>query len=167
MLPWLALTAQLPFAAGTAGANSLSWCLALGSPALVTFSLVITILNRNHVRKTFTSLKNLARNPEDRQRLAAAERLLSDGQQVPLHVRDTQKFQALVELPQNLPWWQDLPSRLKKYHRGVTPAFIAQYGLAMLAWIFTISVAFVSTLDGNTSATQLSSSNLWAWTVSD
>lgn len=166
MLPWLALTAQLPFAAGSAQSNILSWCLALGSPALVTFSLVITILNRNHVRKTFSRLSKSTHRMIDETRLNAAERLLSESQQVPLHVCDSEKFKALVQLPLNVPWWNTLPARLKKSHRSVTPAFIAQYGLAVLAWAATISTTFVSTLDGNASATDLSCSNLWAWLVS-
>jgi hypothetical protein len=157
------LTAQLPFAAGGLGPNFTSWCLAVGSPVLVTFSLVITILNRNHVHKTYASLKQGLRDEHYLIRINAAEYLLSRGQQVPLHIRDAQAFRALVKLPENQPWWKGLQSRLKESQRGVSPAFVAQYALAVVSWTFTLSVALVHAMDGTVFATQLACTNLWVW----
>jgi hypothetical protein len=166
MLPWLALTAQLPFAAGKPKANLLSWFLAIGSPALVTFSLVITIANRHHVRHRFLRLKNKPCDRDRLTRLQAAEYLLSGCQQVPLHVANQEWLLALIQLLDNKEWWKTLLKTLKETRRKVTAAFVAQYALAVLAWVFTLSVAFVSLMDDSGSATDLSCSNLWVWLVS-
>jgi hypothetical protein len=52
-LPWLALAAQLPFENSSNINTFMAFCLALGSPALITYSLMITMLNRNAVQKLF------------------------------------------------------------------------------------------------------------------
>lgn len=160
MLPWLALTAQLPFAAGAPWPNFMSWCLALGSPALATFSLVITIMNRNHVHSRFASLKRETRDSNLLVRVNAAECLLSKGQQVPSHIRDVNGFDTLLHAEESQSWWQGLPSRLKESQRTVTPAFVAQYALAVLAWVFTLSSTFMSAMKEGRDASQLSTSNL-------
>jgi hypothetical protein len=55
-LPWIALTAQLPYEAGGFRHNLMSGNLAVGSPALITFSLAITISNRLWAKKRFDRL---------------------------------------------------------------------------------------------------------------
>jgi hypothetical protein len=90
LLPWLALTAQLPFEAGDPWSNMLVFCMAVGSPVLVTYSLTITILNRFWVRSVF---KDLLRRAQSRgvknkfdfgSRVKAVQFLLQETQQVPL-----------------------------------------------------------------------------------
>jgi hypothetical protein len=89
-LPWLALTAQLPFETGDPWSDIMSFCLSVGSPALLTYSLTITILNRDLVRKKFNNLRDRAKNcvvPELRDyeaRRRAVQFLLQEAQQVPL-----------------------------------------------------------------------------------
>jgi len=51
LLPWISLTAQLPYEADGFSANLMSLLLAIGSPALITFSLAITAFNRRWIRK--------------------------------------------------------------------------------------------------------------------
>ena len=58
MLLWLALTAQLPFEAGNLRLNFMLWCLAVGSPTLVTFSLAMTFANKYYTRRVFKDLSN-------------------------------------------------------------------------------------------------------------
>src|SRR2546423_9304324 len=45
LLPWLALTAQLPFETKDIWGNVMAFFLAVGSPMLITYSLLITVLN--------------------------------------------------------------------------------------------------------------------------
>lgn len=73
----------------------MSFCLAVGSPALVTYSLTITIMNRAWVRNFFKDIRRHARaqirDSKDQvtalgyeSRVKAALFLLQEGQQVPL-----------------------------------------------------------------------------------
>lgn len=57
LLPWLALTAQLPFATNDTQTNFMVLLLALGSPLLITFSLALTILNSRSINKRFRQIK--------------------------------------------------------------------------------------------------------------
>ena len=57
LLPWLALMAQLPFATNDQQSDFLVLILALGSPALIAYSLVLTILNVRTINRMFRELK--------------------------------------------------------------------------------------------------------------
>lgn len=64
----------------------MSFFLAVGSPALVTFSLTITMLNSAWVKKSFQSqllTSQIKKNNYEKQ-IEAATFLLQEGQQVPL-----------------------------------------------------------------------------------
>ena len=57
LLPWLALTAQLPFETRDKQTNFMALLLALGSPSLITFSLALTILNARWINGKFRQVK--------------------------------------------------------------------------------------------------------------
>ena len=53
LLPWLALTAQLPFETKSRTHNAQALYLAIGSPFLVIYSLALTILNDRSINREF------------------------------------------------------------------------------------------------------------------
>ncbi|KAI7570457.1 hypothetical protein KC343_g2192 [Hortaea werneckii] len=108
-LPWLALTAQLPYETGDPWSNVLSFCMAVGSPTLVTYSLTITSLNRFWANKSFGSLRRRTEEPEINKHYAgffqctiAVQYLLQEAQQVPLMLSmEAGWLSSLLVLPAN------------------------------------------------------------------
>jgi hypothetical protein len=132
--------------------------MAVGSPALITYSLTITILNRNWVRQIFESLleqlKGLTDESEEfrqrlrdrlRDRLLAAQYLIQESQQVPMRASQVHGWlSSLVALDENHPWWMRVKKDLKNSRRGYTFSLFAQIGMAFLAYTFTIATALNS-----------------------
>jgi len=173
LFPWLALTAQLPFETGDLWSNTMSFCLAVGSPALATYSLSITILNRYWVRKRFGSLLSKARTLSVRQkyrayedRTRAARYLLQEAQQVPLRASQEKGWlSSLILVPRNDEWWEHLESRLKSTRRGVTASLVAQMLLASVTYLFTVITSLVASLVDASTGLQIASGSLWIWLV--
>ena len=173
-LPWLALTAQLPFETGDFLSNGMAFCLAVGSPALVTYSLAITILNRYWVRKRFDEPRVDARKRNVNQkyselegRIGAAEYLLEEAQQVPLRAcQERGWFSSLIVAPKNTEWWNQLERRLRSTRRGVTASLVSQMLFAAIAYLFTVISSFQAALGDPTTALQIASGSLWIWLVS-
>ena len=172
-LPWLALTAQLPFETGDFLSNGMAFCLAVGSPALVTYSLVITILNRYWVRKRFNGLISKARGLSVRQkfselesRVRTSQYLLQEAQQVPLRASQQQGwFSSLIVIPDNFDWWAHLERSLRNTRRGVTASLVAQMLFAAIAYLFTVMSSFDTELGDPSTALQIASGSLWIWLV--
>jgi len=170
-LPWLALTAQLPFETGDAWANIMSFCLAIGSPALATYSLSITILNRQWVQQEFRELRTNARSlsrkyNELTDRIEAAIFLLQEAQQVPLRASQEKGwFSSLLVVPGNALWWEHLQERLETTRRGITASLVAQMLLAAIAYLFTVITSFNADLGDPSTALQIASGSLWIWLV--
>lgn len=172
-LPWLALTAQLPFETGDLWSNTMSLCLAVGSPAFVTYSLSITILNRYWVRRRFAGLLSKARTLSIRQkyreyedRIRAAQYLLQEAQQVPLRASQEKGWlSSLIVIPGNHEWWEHLEGRLKSTRRGVTASLVAQMLLASVTYLFTVITSLVGDLGNQSVALQIASGSLWIWLV--
>jgi len=164
-LPWIALTAQLPFETGDPWSNAvrarslrkaylvsplinkqMSFFMAVGSPSLITFSLTLTILNRYWVRRTFEGLYKKAQSitissrfSEYTVRVRAAQYLLQEAQQVPLRAaQDRGWLSSLLVIPGNTEWWYHLQDRLKSTRRGFTASLAAQILVAVLAYLFTV-----------------------------
>lgn len=171
LLPWISLTAQLPYEADGFSANLMSLLLAIGSPALITFSLAITAFNRRWIRKRFTvSANNLplkfdSKFSHFKPAVEGAQFLLEKAQQVPLRCSEVEGWlSSLVVLPQNRHWWTGVMEDLTKTRRDLTFSLIAQLLFAVLAYIFTVVEAFPQS-GSLTNATQMSASGLWAWMV--
>ncbi|KAK5117926.1 hypothetical protein LTR85_008700 [Meristemomyces frigidus] len=172
-LPWLALTAQLPFETGDLWSNTMSFCLAVGSPAFVTYSLVITILNRSWIRKRFGELQSKAHSLSIRQRyrgyedrIRAAQYLLQEAQQVPLRASQERGWlSSLIVIPKNDEWWEHLESRLKSTRRGVTASLVAQMALASVTYLFTVITSLVGSLGDQATGLQIASGSLWIWLI--
>lgn len=166
LLPWLALTAQLPFETGEYNviANLMSFCMALGSPMLITYSLMITILNQHWVRAKFRNLEHS--DSPLRYTVKNARVFLQESQQVPLRLsQEDGSLASLIVLAENAGWWEKLSSSLLATRRGVTMSLVAQIMVAILSWVLTVIAAFLSSLGNPSEALVLSSGSLWVWLV--
>ena len=172
-LPWLALTAQLPFETGDFLTNAMAFCMAVGSPALVTYSLAITILNRYWVRKQFNKLQTAAASHNVHSKYGAFETrvkacrfLLQEAQQVPLRAcMEKGWFSSLMVVPKNSAWWSKLDQRLKSTRRSVTASLVSQMAFAGIAYLFTVIASFEADLGDPGTALQIASGSVWIWLV--
>jgi len=117
VLPWLALTAQLPYQTRSSTRNLLALLLAVGSPMLITYALCLTILNARWINKYFASLrdKNKELGGKQVRTLEAARVFLKESQHVPIKVDENKShFAQLVLLPENQAWWETLQKELLK-----------------------------------------------------
>jgi hypothetical protein len=148
----------------------MSFCLAVGSPALITYSLTVTILNRYWVRQHFHTLtarmqKN-SRWARYEKRIEAARYLLEEAQQVPLRAPQYKGWlSSLIVKPENEDWWLDLKKRLRRTRRGVTASLVAQVLSAAIAYLFTVISSFSASIDDLGTAMQISAGSLWIWLV--
>ncbi|KAI1421679.1 hypothetical protein F5Y12DRAFT_688877 [Xylaria sp. FL1777] len=167
LLPWLALTAQLPFETGENEiiANVMSFCYAVGSPMLIAYSLATTILNQHWLREKFQKLE--ASDQPLRLTSKNIRIFLQESQQLPLRLsQEDGSLASLIILPDNADWWEKLKNSILLTRRGVTLSLVAQIVVAVLSWILTIISAFVSSLGSASEALALSSGSLWVWLVS-
>ncbi|KAF2009711.1 hypothetical protein BU24DRAFT_380325 [Aaosphaeria arxii CBS 175.79] len=173
LLPWLALTAQLPYETSTPWDNLLSLCLSVGSPALITYSLTLTILNRYSLRTRWHTLQQTAQSravhdkyTDYSTRVKAIQFLLQEAQQVPLRASQERGWlSSLIVGPKNQAWWKNLQRRLMRTRRGVTFSLVAQIAAAAVAWLFTIASGFIDSRGDRVVANQLSSGTLWLWLI--
>ncbi|KAK1564022.1 uncharacterized protein LY79DRAFT_169789 [Colletotrichum navitas] len=169
LLPWLALTAQLPYETGSTEANIIGVCIGLGSPLLMTFSLMMTILNKRWIRKRF---KDLARDCEGddfarmKTRIKSARTIADEAGQAPIRLLQKDGWLArLVVLDTNTAWWSEAANSLKSTRRGTTLSLIAQLVVAVIAWVFTVTGSLKQKVGDTEEALVLSSGSLWIWLV--
>ncbi|KAI1915561.1 hypothetical protein LOZ65_005464 [Ophidiomyces ophidiicola] len=169
LLPWLALTAQLPYETGNPWSDIMSLCIALGSPAMITYSLTITMLNRYWVRREFRfllgSLRRHTRLRYKRQ-ICAVQYFLAEVQQVPLQLPSDFNVLRQHLQPEMEKSWTRLSGRLRRSRRGVTASLVAQVLSAAVAYTFTVISSFVSSIESLDSVMQITAGTLWAWLVS-
>ncbi|KAI1125046.1 hypothetical protein F5Y10DRAFT_279745 [Nemania abortiva] len=166
LLPWLALTAQLPFETGENGvlANVMSFSYAVGSPMLITYSLATTILNQHWLREKFRKLEAPDRplHPTSRN----VRIFLQESQQLPLRLsHEDGDLASLIVLSDNVDWWEKLKTSILLTRRGVTLSLVAQILVAVLSWILTIILAFETALGNASAALALAAGTLWVWLV--
>ncbi|CZR66431.1 uncharacterized protein PAC_16332 [Phialocephala subalpina] len=176
LLPWLSLTAQLPFQARSSKGNLMSLYMAVGSPALITYSLTITILNRNWVRRKFETLREELGDLRDKdlrqkigERLQAAQYLLQESQQVPMRTSQVGGWlSSLITLEQNEAWWKRVKKDLQNSRRGYTFSLVAQIGMALIAYTFTIAIILSSSPLGISEGANIeltAGGGLWIWMI--
>jgi hypothetical protein len=120
VLPWLALTAQLPNETRSSFNNLLSLLLAVGSPMLITYSLCLTILNNRWINKYFRGLHDYNEELGRKQvkAIKAARVFLRESQHVPIRIAQNKaEFAQLVVLPENRSWWESLGKEVLKSKR--------------------------------------------------
>ena len=145
--------------------------MAVGSPALITYSLMLTILNRKCARDEFARLhRHLSdvtpKYSTVRDRLRDVEYVLKQSQQVPLRV--SQKlgwFSSLIVNGHNHQWWEDLGRDLAFTRRGVNLVLVLQMLAAVIAWAMSVSALFIGDIGDLAAAEQIAAGNVWIWMV--
>ncbi|KAK4233958.1 hypothetical protein C8A03DRAFT_19064 [Achaetomium macrosporum] len=179
-LPWLALCAQLPFENAGPGDTFIGLCLAIGSPALITYSLTLTVLNRSWAVKKVQRLLDRSsryREPNFPAETAATyeqfeERLKSflvlavEGQQVPLRASVVRHWlSSLVVSPANTTWWTAVRRQITLSRRKPSLSLHAQISLASIVWVFTIFTGVSAAVGAINTAIQIATSTLWVWLI--
>lgn len=152
----------------------MSGLLAIGSPALITYSLTVTILNRSSAYRRFEKLRSdvFATNAYKKydvlpKTIKEARFLMQEMQQMPMRVcQDKGWLSSLVVLPENFHWWQRVRIELHKARRGVTASLFAQIATAVIGWLMTVISTFVANFGDVDAALQLSNGSVWLWMVS-
>ncbi|PMD37039.1 hypothetical protein L207DRAFT_393462, partial [Hyaloscypha variabilis F] len=167
VLPWLALTAQLPYETKDGPTNMMSLMLAVGSPMLITYSLCVTILNSRWLNERFAVLRDENKRLGNHQEkaLAAARYILRETQHVPIAIRDTRRrFAELIVSPANLVWWTSLQEEIERTKRDFTYSLGAQ-----TVWVVvTEGIAvldFFTIIDSSTIGMGVAINSLWMWLI--
>ena len=166
LLPWLALTAQLPFETKDKITNFIALLLALGSPALFTYSLALTILNARRINKIFRQIKDDSQtlnHPLQTKAIKAARFLLIEMQHVPIQVYNgpRREISQLIVHPDNWAWWCSLRQKLLITKRKWTYSLYAQVGWVCISQLLAIINFFTDTSIG----IGLAINSLWLWMI--
>ncbi|USP74768.1 hypothetical protein yc1106_02042 [Curvularia clavata] len=166
-LPWLGLTAQLPYETDSISGNFESFCLAVGSPMLTTFSLISTALNAHSTSIIFAAkFGNGKTTSHLREAVESAEYFLRGSQQSPIRIKEDQFRQLFEEDTERLrDRWLPLEQRLHNTRRQYTFSLFAQTFFAVVAWVLTIVGSYITSLGQHSEALLLSSGTLWTWLV--
>ncbi len=172
LLPWLALTAQLPFETKDKQTNFMALLLALGSPSLITFSLALTILNARCINQSFRHIKENNQSLRPRrdlqtQAIKDARVFLIESQHTPIQILNgpRREFAHLVVCPENWAWWRSLRTEIQKTKREWTYSLYAQLGWVCISQLVAI-VDFFTTASSNTAiAIGLAINSLWIWMI--
>lgn len=169
LLPWLALTAQLPFETKDKQTNLMALFLALGSPLLINFSLALTILDARWINRKFRHIKedskrSRPRLPLQTKAIKAARVILIESQHIPIQIFNgpRREFAHLVVCPENSAWWHSLRKEIQKTKREWTYSLYAQIGWVCVSQL----VAIVDFFTFNTSiGIGLAINSLWVWMI--
>jgi hypothetical protein len=149
LLPWLALTAQLPFETKAKSTNLQSLLLAIGSPILIIYSLALTILNARSINREFRQLKEEneeLERPRQAKVIGAARVILIESQSIPLQTVNgaDRELAQLVVNPENWTWWIAVKNEILKTKREWTYSLIAQLIMVVTAQVLSIIDFFTS-----------------------
>jgi hypothetical protein len=159
LLPWLALLSQLPFGANDSLSNLMALILAVGSPVLASFSLIMTVLNRKWINDLLT--RNPSESLQDRAALAA--RILNYFQQVPISVHlEGRALRHLVSSPHNDSWWKDLHEQLH-YPKTWSNIAITTMFWVFIAYLFTVIDSFTGDIRTSLEVNGQGIGTLWLW----
>jgi hypothetical protein len=170
LLPWLALTAQLPFETKSKSTNLQSLFLAIGSPILIIYSLALTILNARSINREFRQLKEEneeLERPRQTKVIGAGRVILIESQSIPLQIingADRELAQLIVN-PENWTWWIAVKNEILKTKREWTYSLIAQLIMVVTAQVLSIIDFFTSPADETTVSVGLGINSLWIWMI--
>ncbi|KAL2048664.1 hypothetical protein N7G274_000576 [Stereocaulon virgatum] len=170
LLPWLALNAQLPFATKDKSTNLMALLLAMGSPALITYSLALTILNAQQINRTFRYIKEININLNRHLQLKAikaARTILIETQHIPIQIYSgpRRELAQLVVHPQNWRWWCSLRDTIFLRKRKWTYSLYAQVGFVCVSQVLAITIFFTSASSDSSIGIGLAINSLWLWMI--
>ncbi|VDC07891.1 unnamed protein product [Peniophora sp. CBMAI 1063] len=157
LVPWLALLSQLPYGATVGAENVMALLLALGSPILAVYSLVLTALNRRHLARTLSRIEY--------PKLDRVYTILDKLQQAPLCV-DTRGAisQRLDVFPLDDEVWDRLQTLGLDVHTWTTVAAF-QMAWVIFAYVLTVLVTFLSTNSTSSYTTGGDIGTVFLWTL--
>lgn len=168
LIPWLALTAQLPYESKDTTTNFMALFLALGSPSHITFSLFLTILNARSINRVFRQIKERnepLNRPLQIKAIKAARTFLVESQQTPIQIFNgpRREFAQLVVCPENWTWWNSVREEIVKTKRSWTYSLYAQLFWVSVAQLLAIVDFFTSSSFNNSIGIGLAINSLWTW----
>lgn len=170
LIPWLALSAQLPFETKDQTTNLVSLILALGSPALITYSLALTILNARWINRKFRQVKEdnaTLRCPLQTEVVEAARSILIESQHIPFQIYNgpRREISQLIVRPENRAWWCSLQHQILTTKRKWTYSLYAQVGWVCASQLLAIINFFTSASQNTTIGIGLAINSLWLWMI--
>ena len=169
LLPFIALTAQLPFQAVTTWDNLMSAALTVGSPALATYSLILTLFGNRWFQKQceaaidsipVSTREDKSRRENLKKAIASMKEVLCLARQEPFEnlqfaplgnlefePRGNLEFEPRENsdnLQHEVDWWRKLEEIVRKSKRGYTASFVHQLLWVNIAFAFTVVDAFGS-----------------------
>lgn len=171
LLPWLALTAQLPFETRDSATNIMSWCLMLGSPMLAGYTLALIVLNVRWITREFRYLREEVKglSPKlDSQQIEALEGIswiLCEIQHAPLRVDfgSNHELAQVIVRPENAAAWIQLRHELGRTKRRKTRSLFAQLAWVIATQLLSIIQLFTTGADDNSVELGLAINSLWTW----
>jgi len=150
LFPWLVLVAQLPFQIRGEGWDILAACLIVGSPIIAMYSLLITLSNSRWIYRKCTedSNGNIKERHGDPRHMVRVAFILSQCQQVPLHIQDWKLLACAIALERNKHWWEDLAARLRLSARTLPDSLWPQMLLVITTYILTLIYCFKFEIGG-------------------
>lgn len=170
LIPWLALTAQMPFETKDKPTNFMALILALGSPALVAYSLALTILNTRRINQKFRQIREDSQTlhrPLQIRAIKAARFILIEMQHVPIRIYNGRgrEIAQLIVHPSNWVWWCSLEQKLLITKRKWTYSLYAQVGWVCISQLLAIIDFFTSASSNSTIGIGLAINSLWLWMI--
>ena len=172
LLPWLALTAQLPFETKDRQTNLMALLLALGSPSLGVFSLALTILNSRWINQIFRHVRDHNKSlrphcPLQTKAIKAARVLLIESQSIPIQVFNgsRRELAQLIVCPENWVWWCSVRKEIQKTKREWTYSLYAQVGWVCVTQFVAIVDFFTSASFNTGIGVGLAINSLWIWMI--
>ncbi|KAG8817993.1 hypothetical protein FRC19_010965 [Serendipita sp. 401] len=165
LLPFLALTAQLPYQSNGIWHDLMSLFLTIGSPQLAMYSLALTLLNSRYIKHLLESIPKSKYEDQKLQNLKTGVlQTFRFSQQEPfgLTVAEgeplTNDFDAVVS------WWHSTHQSLDKSARWFTASLATQSAWALIAFAFTWVDAFgPRNIGTNVTAFGLAIALCWSW----
>ncbi len=170
LIPWLALTAQLPFETKGRTTNFIALLLALGSPALIAYSLALTILDARWINQKFRQIKEDSQTlhrPLQTKAIKAARFILIEMQHVPIQIFNGRRreISQLIVHPDNWAWWSSLRQKILITKRKWTYSLYAQVGWVCISQLLAITDFFTSASSDSSIGIGLAINSLWLWMI--
>ncbi|KAG7008650.1 hypothetical protein G7Y79_00004g012340 [Physcia stellaris] len=133
VLPWLALTAQLPYSTSNKRSNIMALFLALGSPALMVYTLALTVTNSRTIRRKFKKCLRKCKElnlPGLAEAVDSAQTIMADSQHIPIQAYQGPQrvFSQLVVCPDTWIWWTILKDEIAAVGRISNPVLGGETG---------------------------------------
>ncbi|PVF92988.1 hypothetical protein CPB86DRAFT_877490 [Serendipita vermifera] len=177
LLPFLALTAQLPYQSDGVWHNLMSLFLTVGSRQLAMYSLALTILSSRYAKQRLDHAFSQYPEPATLEHLLVLRNLKKEvfqtlrvSQQQPFELGDLRPYPPdlsdFTKTKAELLWWTTVQKTLARSRRFFTASLATQAAWVIIAFSFTWVDAFGSEKIGtNGTAFGLAIALCWSWVL--